>query len=180
MKTPFDRIPVICGGDTVLRPVAEEDAPALEEMVRDDEVYRFLPTFLYERNNGDISKVIREMYGDIFQRKESLLLGIYRGEGKEFCGLAEVYGYKEAIHKACIGYRLRKCCWGSGIATKAAGLLTKYLLSETDVETITASTMVENEASARVLEKTGFIWTARGVGEDWGYPEPTIADKWFL
>ena len=39
--------------------------------------------------------------------------------------------------------------------------------------------MVENRASARVLEKNGFIRTTAGFPEDWGYAEPTIADKWF-
>ena len=54
-----------------------------------------------------------------------------------------------------------------------------YLYGETDIELITASTMVGNAASARVLEKNGFIRTARSVEEDWGFLEPTLADKWF-
>jgi ribosomal-protein-alanine N-acetyltransferase len=54
-----------------------------------------------------------------------------------------------------------------------------YLFAKTDIEIITASTMVENRASARVLEKNGFTRTSRGVPEDWGYAEPTLADKWF-
>jgi len=43
---------------------------------------------------------------------------------------------------------------------------------------ITASTMVENKASARVLRKNGFDLVVSAVGEDWGYEELTIADKW--
>jgi len=39
--------------------------------------------------------------------------------------------------------------------------------------------MVGNDASAHVLEKVGFIRTARGVEEDWGFDEPAIVDKWF-
>ena len=54
-----------------------------------------------------------------------------------------------------------------------------YLSGQTDVRIITASTMVENRASARVLEKNGFIRVTPGVPEDWGYDAPTIADKWF-
>ena len=55
---------------------------------------------------------------------------------------------------------------------------TDYLFSQTDIEIITASTMVENQASANVLRKNGFTLVVHAVGEDWGYPEPTIADKW--
>ena len=49
----------------------------------------------------------------------------------------------------------------------------------TDSGSTTTTTMVENEASAHVLEKADFIRTARYVEEDWGFPEPAIVDKWF-
>ena len=96
-----------------------------------------------------------------------------------FCGLAEFYGFKDLLHKTCVGYRLAERCWGRGIATEAVALMVDYLFTRTDIEIITASTMIENGASARVLEKNGFIRTASGVPEDWGYEEPTVADKWF-
>ena len=51
-------------------------------------------------------------------------------------------------------------------------------LNARGIEIITASTMVENRASARVLEKNGFTLVARAVDEDWGYPAPAPADKW--
>ena len=38
--------------------------------------------------------------------------------------------------------------------------------------------MVENKASAKVLIKNGFALVVSGAKEDWGYPEPTIVDKW--
>ena len=54
-----------------------------------------------------------------------------------------------------------------------------YLYSQTDIEIITASTMIENKASARVLQKNDFIMTAEAVAEDWGYEKAVLADKWF-
>ena len=56
----------------------------------------------------------------------------------------------------------------------------RYLDEETDIEIITASTMVENLASANVLRKNGFTLVVHAVGEDWGYKNPTITDKWIL
>ena len=38
--------------------------------------------------------------------------------------------------------------------------------------------MSENRASANVLRKNGFTLVVSGAGEDWGYEEPTISDKW--
>ena len=100
-------------------------------------------------------------------------------ETGELAGLAEFYGLRDRLHKASVGYRLRERYWGKGIATEAVRLMVGYLYGETDIEIITASTMVENSASAHVLEKVDFIRTARYVEEDWGFPEPTIVDKWF-
>lgn len=55
-----------------------------------------------------------------------------------------------------------------------------YLFKETDIEIITASTMVENKASARMLEKNGFLTTNRIYKEDWGHDESTNVYRWFL
>ena len=52
-----------------------------------------------------------------------------------------------------------------------------YLNDETDIEIITASSMVENKASAAVLRKNNFIIVTT-AGEDWGYDTPISAHKW--
>ena len=98
--------------------------------------------------------------------------------GGEFCGLAEMYGFREELHKISVGYRLLERFWGKGIATEALGLMVSYLYGQTDMEIITASTMVENKASAKVLIKNGFDLVVSAADEDWGYDRPTAADKW--
>ncbi|MBQ1493020.1 MAG: GNAT family N-acetyltransferase [Blautia sp.] len=108
----------------------------------------------------------------------SLILGIFQGES--FCGLAEIYGYRVPIRKASVGYRLLQEKWGKGIATEALRIMTKELLTVRRIEIITASTMPENVASARVLQKNGFTLVTHRAEEDWGYPSPTLADKWIL
>ena len=74
--------------------------------------------------------------------------------------------------------RLMPRFWGRGFATETLGLLIEYLFEQTDIRAVTASTMVENEASARVLKKNGFVRVMHGVPEDWGRERFTIADKW--
>ena len=180
MKKLFDEIPYMDNGRIVLKKLEETDSEALLELIRSKPVYRYLPTFLYEQQFGeDMHEMIRKLYTDCFARKESLIMGIYLKDGMKFCGLAEYYGYKDPIHKTCLGYRLMESCWGQGIASETVAMMIDYCFSQTDIEIITASTMVENRASARVLEKNGFIMTSSAVPEDWGYSEPTIADKWF-
>ncbi len=176
MRELFDRIPRLTGERICLRPLVQKDADALGELTGSSRVYRYLPTFLYEKKNEDPRRVIRGLYDECLE--ESLILGVF--EGERFCGLAEFYGLRVPIRKISVGYRLLERCWGRGIATEALGLLTGYLLRETEIEIVTASTMVENIASARVLKKNGFVLVAHGAPEDWGYEAPTPADKWIL
>ena len=179
MKKLFDEIPYLEDERIVLKKIEEKDAKAIRRMTESSEVYRYLPTFLFELQYEDIKQMIRELYGDLFYRKESLIMGIYLKESLSFCGMAEFYGYKDSIHKVCIGYRLMKEYWGQKLATGAVRLMVDYLYSQTDIEIITASTMIENKASARVLQKNDFIMTAEAVAEDWGYEKDVLADKWF-
>jgi ribosomal-protein-alanine N-acetyltransferase len=173
----FDEIPLIHGSGVVLRRIEQTDREGLEELVSNDKVYKYLPTFLYEKQDPDLERVIDGLYGELFTSRESLILGIC-SEDDDLCGLAEFYGLRDELHKISIGYRLSERFWGKGLATATVGAMVSYLYGNTDIEIITASTMVENSASARVLKKNGFDLVASSVGEDWGYDEPTIADKW--
>ena len=137
-------------------------------------MYRYLPAFLFEKKYPDVRTVIDRLYDECW--KESIILGIFLGG--EFCDLTELYGFRDPIHKISVGYRLLDRYWGRGIASEALGMMIDYLYQETDIEIITASTMVENQGSARVLHKNGFELVVHAVGEDWGYDAPTIADKW--
>ena len=170
----FDGIPCLQGKRVTLKRVTPEDEQGLSDLVNSEAVYRYLPTFLYEKKYEDLSYVISHLYDECLQ--ESMILGVYV-EG-EFAGLAEFYGYRDPIHKVSVGYRLREKYWGKGIATEALSLMVSYLYGQMDIEIITASTMVENRASAAVLKKNGFNLVSPAAEEDWGYDTPTAADKW--
>jgi ribosomal-protein-alanine N-acetyltransferase len=174
MKKLFSEIPYLQTERITLRKVSQHDAAAVKELTEEAAVYRYLPTFLFEKKHDDISYMISHLYDECF--RESIILGIYLDDA--FCGLAEMYGYRKEIHKISVGYRLMGKYWGKGIATETLGLMVDYLYHEKDIEIITASTMIENHASARVLEKNGFELVAHAVPEDWGYESPTIVDKW--
>lgn len=174
MKKLFSEIPHLYGERVELRGLVPADAEALAALTSSPNVYRYLPTFLFEKKYPDADEVIRRLYGECFE--ESIILGIF--EDGAFCGLAEFYGLRDEIHKISVGYRLLESRWGRGLASEALRLMVDYLYGETDIEIITASTMIENAASARVLTKNGFDLVVHAVGEDWGYDSPTVADKW--
>ncbi len=178
MKKLFDEIPCLRSGRLVLRQMEDRDADAIRALTASERVYRYLPTFLFEKRYSEPREMLRRLYGECFSAGESLILGVCRREDDGLCGLAEFYGYKDAIRKVSVGYRLLESAWGQGIATEALGLMIDYLYGETDIEIVTASTMIENLASANVLRKNGFSLVVHAVDEDWGYDAPTVADKW--
>ena len=174
MKKLFSEIPYIQGEHITLKKLTESDAAALQKLVNSDNVYRYLPTFLFERKYKDILCVIRHLYDECW--KDSIILGVFFDD--EFCGLVEMYGFRDEYHKISVGYRFLERFWGKGIASKALSMMVDYLYEETDIEIITASTMIGNIASACVLKKNGFELVVHGVDEDWGYDDPTTVDKW--
>lgn len=178
-KKLFSEIPRIEGERVVLDRVVDADADALRDLIGNPLVQRYEPQYLFEKQFDDPHEAIARMYGEVFENKESLILAIRKKETGELVGLAEFYGLRDDLHKISVGCRLRESFWGCGLATEVAKLQVGYLYGETDIEIITASTAIENTSSAHVLEKADFIRTARGIEEDWGFPEPTLVDKWF-
>ena len=173
-KKLFSEIPYLKGKRLTIRALTADDASSLQTLMDDTPVYRYLPTFLFEKNNGNAENVIKHLYDECW--KDSIILGVF--ENDEFCGLAEMYGFKDPIHKISVGYRYLSSCWGRGIATEALKMVVDYLYNQTDIEIITASTMIENKASANVLRKNGFSMVVHAVGEDWGFGQDTVTDKW--
>lgn len=174
MRKPFSQVPCLRGPRVTLRGLELRDAASLQELAGSPRVYRYLPTFLFEQKYDSAEEVIRRLYTECLQ--ESLILGIFLGE--DFCGLAEMYGFRDPLHKISIGYRLLERYWGQGIASEALRLMVSYLYGETGIKIITASTMIGNRASARVLRQNDFKLIVHGADEDWGYETPTRTDKW--
>ncbi|WNV84166.1 GNAT family N-acetyltransferase [Umezawaea sp. Da 62-37] len=54
-----------------------------------------------------------------------------------------------------LGYRLKKSAWGRGYATEGSKALVHKGFTDLDVDRVYAETMVVNNSSRRVMEKTG-------------------------
>lgn len=174
MKKLFSEIPYLHHGRIILKRLTEADAPALQSLAGDQDVYRYLPTFLFEKKYPDAKDVIRRLYDECLE--ESLILGIFANDS--FCGLTELYGFRDRIRKISVGYRLAKAFWGQGIATEALSMILDFLQTQTNIEIITASSMIENHASAKVLRKNDFELVIQGSKEDWGFEQPVLVNKW--
>ena len=74
--------------------------------------------------------------------------------------------------EANIGYELASSHWGKGYAAEAAGAILDFGFGELGLHRIWATTVADNSASARVLEKLGMRLEAHEREKVW------IKDRW--
>jgi len=64
-------------------------------------------------------------------------------------------------HSATLGYWLGEDFWGRGIMTEAVAVLSDFCFENFPLRRISAEVFANNPASARVLEKAGFVSEGR-------------------
>ena len=94
MRRLFPEIPFLSDGRITLQKITLQDTAGMSELVHSDHVYRYLPTFLYEKQCGDITWIIRQLYDG--GAPDSMFLGVF--EGTDFCGIAEFYTNFHSIY----------------------------------------------------------------------------------
>ena len=156
----------------------ESDIDSLEEITGNDNVYKYIPAFLYKKSRGNLLAAIRNIGGRDFDKKKMIIAGIYLKDNSEhLVGLTEMFDYKKKINQITIGYRLNEGYWHKGIATSAVALMKEYLIETEQIGTLYAYVMPENIFSAKVLEKNGFIKQPNQKEESgWGGREHVLLD----
>jgi len=142
-----------------LRPAVPRDAELLRRWRGEPEVRRFQP--LAELSVG-------QLRSDIAGHR---LPDLYRGRGEKFQWIVEVddrpAGWITLVVSnwehglAEVGYALSTVYQGRGVMTAALGELLREVFTRTTVERLEARCAVGNEASAKVLEKLGFVREGR-------------------
>ena len=92
---------------------------------------------------------------------------VVTGEGGVLVGACGL-----AARGACgtLGYALARAHWRSGYATEAAAALVDFGFRQVALTRVAASCMVGHVASARVLDKLGFLPRSRRWWERWWWP----------
>jgi RimJ/RimL family protein N-acetyltransferase len=84
-------------------------------------------------------------------------VAIERVSDGTFVGWCGVTRWNPDFRSASLGYVLAEQAWGHGYATEAAGALLQWAFDTLDLNRVQAETDTRNLASARVLEKLGFV-----------------------
>lgn len=74
-----------------------------------------------------------------------------------FVGWCSFGSWNPDYRSAKLGYCLAEAAWGQGLATEAATALLHWAFGALDLNRVQSETDTRNVASARVLEKLGFV-----------------------
>ena len=81
--------------------------------------------------------------------------GVLKSDG-HLVAVGSIHGLSALSGIASIGYSVLPAFWGQGLGTEMAALLVEFAAGTSGVLDIRATTLDDNPASARVLEKLGF------------------------
>jgi ribosomal-protein-alanine N-acetyltransferase len=84
-------------------------------------------------------------------------LAIDRATDGTFIGWCGLTSWNPDYRSASLGYVLDDAAWGHGYATEAAGAVLRWAYDALDLNRVQAEADTRNAASARVLEKLGFV-----------------------
>ena len=102
-----------------------------------------------------------------------------RADGK-LIALGSVRRHTELRGTASIGYSVLPPFWGQGFGTELAALLVEFATGTLGVSEVRATTLEDNHASARVLEKLGFSVLEVGAAEFDSRGDERRVTRWFL
>mgnify|MGYP000952631903 CR=1 FL=1 len=157
MAELFSTFPYLKNDKIIIRKMTESDVEALAEISNNENVYKYIPPFLYKKSNNFLLSAIRNIGGRDFEKNKMIIAGIYVNENpNRLVGLAEMFDYKKRANTITIGYRINEVFWNQGIATNAVELMIEYLSKEIGINSIQAFVMSNNKYSGKVLLKNGF------------------------
>ena len=84
-------------------------------------------------------------------------VAIERRHDRAFVGWCVLNSWNPDFRSASLGYCLTEAAWGHGYATEAARVLLEWAFGALDLNRVQAEADTRNVASARVLEKLGFV-----------------------
>ena len=130
--------PILETGRLILRPFAETDAPALFELLRDEEVNTFLPWFPAQT----LDEAEAYHYA-VCLKPDGRLIGYVHIDGNDSHDL---------------GYGLAKAYWHQGFMTEACRALLEKVQQDGRFPYLTATHDILNPRSGSVMKRLGMVY----------------------
>ena len=138
-----------------LRPFTSADADALFALHSNPHVLRYWdapPWSTPERAHGFVARCRQ-----LAEEGSGARLAMERASDAAFLGWCGLSRWNPDYRSAALGYCLDDAAWGQGYATEASRALLAWAFDTLDLNRVQAEADTRNAASARVLEKLGFV-----------------------
>ena len=145
----MENTPTLTTPRLLLRRFTPDDAPAMWELLRDEEVNTFLPWFPV-KTLEEARQHLQERYLSQYSRAQSYHYAVCLRETGQLIGYANV----SDTEARDLGYGFRKEFWHQGFATEVARAILEQLRRD-GVPYITATHDVNNPHSGGVMRKLG-------------------------
>ncbi|MCL1949233.1 MAG: GNAT family N-acetyltransferase [Turicibacter sp.] len=154
------RLPVLETDRLMLRKIQPADSPDMFEYLSDPEVMKFIDWDL-QKNISQTEFLIKEM-----RSPEIKMWAILEpGSGKMIGNISLCEG--QGTGHAELGFNLARSYWNQGLMTEAVNAILNFGFVEMGLEGITARTVPENKACAKLLEKVGMVYECRLMSDAW-------------
>lgn len=160
-------------GEASLRPLRLTDAAAIARHADSREVWRNLTHVFPHPYTVDDAKTWLATTIDAIPPQD---LAITLAD--EFVGVCGLHlGEGVSRYTGSVGYWLGRDHWGRGIASASFSLFVEYVWENFDLKRLQAEVFSWNPASARVLEKCGFV--LEGTRRRAILKDDQLIDEWF-
>lgn len=172
----------------IIRDLMEQDAEALLEIKYDKQVMKYHPTFFDEsadvKANIDFIKLIisyfrglavKGMIYDEQHPERGSLSAVCLKDKNEVIGVITL-NLRELVNDWHIGWYFLSRYTGKGYASEAGTAASDYFLEALSLDYISAGVRVDNPASFRTAQKSGFRLIDRRIGFDYDIADCNVDD----
>jgi [ribosomal protein S5]-alanine N-acetyltransferase len=148
--------PIVIPTETlILRFLSEADLPAVYDIFSHPQVMRYwsYPPWTDRSQADQWLANVHEGY----RTRDDLQLGIERRDDHVLVGTCTLFQFHVTSRRAEIGYALGRPYWGSGYMHNALQALLRYSFQTLNLNRLEADIDPRNTASARTLERLGFL-----------------------
>lgn len=139
----------------LLRQMTPEDVNEVFEIRSNPELMKYIPRPIL-KNKEEALELINTINNNIL-KNEGINWAITLKPDNKLLGYIGHYRIKWEDFRSEIGYMILPEAQGKGIVSEAVSLVIKYGFEEMQMHSLEAVIDPENNASARVLEKNGFV-----------------------
>lgn len=148
----------------ILRKLREEDAPAVMELMNDEEVTKSTHS-LGSRYTLDTANEWIARHQEDFETGGFIFFAVTDRSAGGFCGFI-CLNFEKRDNRGELGYAYARSCWGKGIATEATQAVIDFAFGVRKMHKVYARHFASNPASGRVMQKCGMTFEGLQLSHD--------------